>query len=105
MSSSVTEPRVTSVLCIVSEEKVWSIRLDIQIMNQAGNLVDAASIAGLAALCHARRADVTSITRPYHQEPDLEYENIMTRFYISEILCLLKYPLSLSLSMFPLQPQ
>merc|ERR1712126_521158 len=46
-------------LCIVSEEKVWSIRLDIQILNHAGNLADAASIAGLAALSHARRPDVT----------------------------------------------
>jgi len=46
-------------LCIVSEEKVWSVRLDIQILNHCGNLSDAASIAGLAALCHARRPDVT----------------------------------------------
>ena len=33
-------------LCIVAEEKVWSIRLDIQILNHCGNLADAASIAG-----------------------------------------------------------
>ena len=46
-------------LCIVSEEKVWSIRLDIQILNHCGNLADASSIAGLAALCHARRPDVS----------------------------------------------
>jgi len=46
-------------LCIVSEEKVWSIRLDVQVLNHCGNLADAASIAGLAALCQARRPDVT----------------------------------------------
>ena len=46
-------------LCIVSEEKVWSVRLDLQILNHCGNLADAASIAGLAALCQARRPDVT----------------------------------------------
>jgi len=46
-------------LCIVSEEKVWSIRLDIQILNHCGNLTDAASIVGLAALCQASRPDVT----------------------------------------------
>ena len=43
----------------MSKEKVWSIRLDIQILNHCGNLADAASIAGLAALCHARRPDVS----------------------------------------------
>ena len=46
-------------LCIVSEEKVWSVRLDLQILNHCGNLADAASIAGLAALCQARRPDVS----------------------------------------------
>ena len=33
-------------LCIVSGEKVWSIRLDIQVLNHCGNLADAASTAG-----------------------------------------------------------
>merc|ERR1719278_167066 len=61
-------------LCIVSEEKVWSIRLDIQILNHCGNLADAASIAGLAALCHARRPDVSlrgnEVTIHPTHEPD-----------------------------------
>jgi len=46
-------------LCIVAEEKVWEIRLDIHILNHEGNMFDAASIAGLCALCHFRRPDVT----------------------------------------------
>jgi len=46
-------------LCIVAEEKVWQIRMDIHALNHEGNLFDASSIAGLCALCHFRRPDVT----------------------------------------------
>jgi len=46
-------------LCIISEEKVWTVRLDLHILNHCGNLTDACSVAGLAALCHARRPDVS----------------------------------------------
>jgi len=46
-------------LCIISEEKVWEVRLDLHILNHCGNLTDACSVAGLAALCHFRRPDVT----------------------------------------------
>ena len=49
----------TESLCIVSEEKVWGVRLDIRVLNHEGNVADAASIAGLAALAHFRRPDVT----------------------------------------------
>ena len=43
-------------LCVVSDEKVWCIRLDVQILSHCGNVADAASVAGLAALCHFRGA-------------------------------------------------
>jgi len=46
-------------LCIISEEKVWAVRLDLHILNHCGNMTDACSVAGLAALCHFRRPDVT----------------------------------------------
>ncbi|XP_063240289.1 exosome complex component RRP45 [Bacillus rossius redtenbacheri] len=46
-------------LCIVAEEKVWNLRVDIHVLNHEGGLVDAASIAALAALNHFRRPDVT----------------------------------------------
>ncbi|XP_071453186.1 exosome complex component RRP45 [Hetaerina americana] len=46
-------------LCIVSDEKVWQIRVDVSVLNHGGALVDAASIAALAALAHFRRPDVT----------------------------------------------
>ncbi|PSN53584.1 Exosome complex component RRP45 [Blattella germanica] len=47
-------------LCIIAEEKVWALRVDIHVLNHEGNLVDAASTAALTALCHFRRPDVTT---------------------------------------------
>nr|CAD7606992.1 unnamed protein product [Timema genevievae] len=46
-------------LCIVAEEKVFNLRVDIHVLNHEGNLVEAASIAALTALSHFRRPDVT----------------------------------------------
>ncbi|XP_026748168.2 exosome complex component RRP45-like [Galleria mellonella] len=46
-------------LCIVVEEKVWSLRVDIKVLNHAGNLVECASIAALTSLAHFKRPDVT----------------------------------------------
>ncbi|XP_046747881.1 exosome complex component RRP45 isoform X1 [Diprion similis] len=47
-------------LCIVADEKVWNLRVDVNILNHDGNLVDCASIAILAALTHFHRPDVTT---------------------------------------------
>ncbi|KAJ8986092.1 hypothetical protein NQ317_003387 [Molorchus minor] len=47
-------------LCIKMNEKVWALRLDINVLNHEGNILDCASIAALAALAHFRRPDVTS---------------------------------------------
>ncbi|KAJ2760821.1 3'-5'-exoribonuclease [Coemansia sp. BCRC 34490] len=49
----------TEALCIVAGQKVWSLRLDLRILDHAGNLVDAAMVAATAALRHFRRPDVT----------------------------------------------
>lgn len=46
-------------LCIKVNEKVWAFRVDCNVLNDEGNIVDAASIAALAALAHFRRPDVT----------------------------------------------
>ncbi|KAL6110610.1 exosc9 [Pungitius sinensis] len=48
----------TESLCVVSGEKVWKIRVDVHTLNHDGNLMDAASIAAITALCHFRRPDV-----------------------------------------------
>ncbi|KAJ2489831.1 3'-5'-exoribonuclease [Coemansia sp. RSA 2050] len=46
-------------LCILAGEKVWTVRIDIHFLDHGGNLIDAASIAAIAALKHFRRPDVT----------------------------------------------
>ncbi|XP_034044773.1 exosome complex component RRP45 [Thalassophryne amazonica] len=46
-------------LCVVSGEKVWQIRVDVHTLNHDGNLMDAASIAAITAMCHFRRPDVS----------------------------------------------
>ncbi|MFT7807517.1 exosome complex component RRP45 [Arapaima gigas] len=48
----------TESLCVVSGEKVWQIRVDVHVLNHDGNIMDAASIAAIAALSHFRRPDV-----------------------------------------------
>lgn len=50
----------TESLCVVSGEKVWQIRVDVHTLNNDGNLMDAASIAAITALCHFRRPDVST---------------------------------------------
>ncbi|XP_063922852.1 uncharacterized protein LOC135137195 [Zophobas morio] len=46
-------------LCIKTNEKVWALRVDINVINHEGNILDCASIAMLASLAHFRRPDVT----------------------------------------------
>ena len=41
-------------LCITPGEKVWSVSLDLQIINYDGNLIDAYSLASVVALANAR---------------------------------------------------
>lgn len=40
-------------------KKVWQIRVDLHLLNHDGNIIDAASIAAIVALCHFRRPDVS----------------------------------------------
>jgi len=49
----------TEGLCIKAEEKVWSIRTDIHILDDGGNILDCACIAAIAALLHFRRPEVS----------------------------------------------
>ncbi|GJN88388.1 hypothetical protein Rhopal_001354-T1 [Rhodotorula paludigena] len=46
-------------LCIVAGQKVWSIRVDVHILDDEGNLLDCASIAAMTALRHFRKPDVS----------------------------------------------
>ncbi|KAF4018150.1 hypothetical protein G4228_009486 [Cervus hanglu yarkandensis] len=49
----------TESLCVVAGEKVWQIRVDLHLLNHDGNIIDAASIAAIVALCHFQRPDVS----------------------------------------------
>lgn len=49
----------TEALCIIAGEKVWSVRLDMHIIDDHGNLTDCCSIGAITALHHFRRPDVT----------------------------------------------
>lgn len=46
-------------LCVIPGKFVWSIRLDLHVLDNSGNLVDAATVAALAALLAFRRPDCT----------------------------------------------
>nr|XP_042716020.1 exosome complex component RRP45 [Chrysemys picta bellii] len=49
----------TESLCVVAGVKVWQIRVDLHLLNHDGNIIDAASIAAIVALCHFHRPDVS----------------------------------------------
>lgn len=49
----------TESLCVVAGKLVWAIRIDLHIIDNGGNLVDAANIAALAALSTFRRPECT----------------------------------------------
>ncbi|XP_060532356.1 exosome complex component RRP45 [Cylas formicarius] len=46
-------------LCVKLNERVWAFRVDINVLNHEGNILDCASIAALAALAHFRRPDIS----------------------------------------------
>ncbi|KAK4276263.1 hypothetical protein QN277_019231 [Acacia crassicarpa] len=47
----------TESLCVLSGKLVWAVRIDIHILDNGGNLVDAANIAALASLLTFRRPE------------------------------------------------
>lgn len=49
----------TEALCILAGVKVWAVRVDVDIINDDGNCVDACVMAVMSSLMHARRPDVT----------------------------------------------
>ncbi|XP_053698088.1 exosome complex component RRP45 [Sabethes cyaneus] len=46
-------------LCLVADEKVWNLRVDVNVLNHEGNIIDCASVAALTALAHFKRPDVS----------------------------------------------
>jgi exosome complex component RRP45 len=49
----------TEGLCIVAGEKVWSIKIDIRVLDHCGNVLDCACLAAMTALLHFKRPDVS----------------------------------------------
>jgi len=52
----------TEALCVIAGNKVWSLRCDVRILDDCGNVVDAACLATIAALLHFRLPEVTVLT-------------------------------------------
>jgi len=48
-------------LCVQAGARVWSVKLQIVLLDDCGAVADAASLAALAALLHFRRPDVTVV--------------------------------------------
>lgn len=38
---------------------MWSLRCDVRVIDDGGNIIDAAALSAVASLCHFRRADVS----------------------------------------------
>ena len=49
----------TEALCIVAGDKAWSIHCEIHVLDDGGNLADAACLSTIAALRHFRRPEIT----------------------------------------------
>ncbi|KAG8827314.1 hypothetical protein FRB91_001719 [Serendipita sp. 411] len=45
-------------LCIVAGQRVWSLKVTIQFLSDAGNMLDCACLAGIVALRHFRKPEV-----------------------------------------------
>ena len=61
LERSIRDARTVDVegLCLIAGERVWSLRVDVLVVDDNGNLVDAASIAALSALLRYRRPDAS----------------------------------------------
>lgn len=46
-------------LCVIADDKVWILRVDLNVLNHEGNLIDCCSVATLCALAHFKRPDIT----------------------------------------------
>jgi exosome complex component RRP42 len=58
----------TKKLCIKEKEKVWMVFVDIHIVNHAGNLIDAAGLASIAALLTAKMPEYDEETETINYE-------------------------------------
>ena len=62
-------------LCIRGGEKVWQIRVDLNVLNHDGNILDCANIALVCAVAHFRLPEVSVIG------DEIKIVNILAFFY------------------------
>lgn len=74
-------------LCITPGEKVWSVMIDVSIINNDGNLIDLASIAALAALYNTRLPKLTETGIDYKEKTKekLPLKNVIVTTTIAKI--------------------
>jgi len=53
----------TEALCVINAERVWSIKVNVTILDDDGNLIDASVLAAMSALQHFRRPEVSIIQK------------------------------------------
>lgn len=66
----------TEALCILAGVKVWSVRVEIDVINDDGNCVDVCVMAIMSSLMHARRPDVTVTGKEVRIHPMDEREPV-----------------------------
>jgi exosome complex component RRP45 len=59
-------------LCIIPKERVWALNVDIRVINYDGNIIDAATLATLAALMYYRRPEVSVTQEGVHIHSETE---------------------------------
>ncbi|MDO5850865.1 MAG: exosome complex protein Rrp42 [Methanobacteriaceae archaeon] len=57
-------------LCVIENEKVWKINIDLHILNQDGNLIDAACLAAVTALVTSKMPSITVINNEIIMDND-----------------------------------
>lgn len=55
-------------LCIKEGEKVWTVGIDIDVINADGNLIDASCLAAMASVLMAKMPELDENDRPVHSE-------------------------------------
>ena len=83
----------TEGLCIIAGEKVWSIKMDLHVLDHDGNVVDTCCMAALAAFMHFRRPEVS-----VYDNNEIVIHSIGDKHPIP--LSIRYYPISMSFALF-----
>jgi exosome complex component RRP45 len=73
----------TETLCIVAGQRVWSLKIDLRVLNYEGNMTDCCALAAVCALLYYRRPDitVTSHSVTVHSEEERNYIPLQLHFW------------------------